>query len=201
MNTADIIRRLENIIRVGVIVDCDYVNHRCTVQLGDIRTTYLPWLTARAGTDRTWDPPTKGEQCIVFSASGELSNGVVLTGLYSDSRPSPSSDPKLKTRFYEDGAYIQYNTETHHLEAILPEDGTATLTAKGGITINGNTTINGDLLTNGNATITKNHSVQGTSHSKGTISCDGDVTAGAISLQSHTHSGVRSGDSSTGGPQ
>jgi phage gp45-like len=35
----------------------------------------------------------------------------------------------------------------------------------------------------------------------GTVAADGDVTAGAISLGTHTHTGVQAGGSSTGGPQ
>jgi phage gp45-like len=35
----------------------------------------------------------------------------------------------------------------------------------------------------------------------GNVTADGDVTAGAISLNSHTHTGVQAGGSSTGGPQ
>ena len=35
----------------------------------------------------------------------------------------------------------------------------------------------------------------------GGIDATGDITAGSISLKSHTHSGVQSGGSNTGGPQ
>lgn len=52
-----------------------------------------------------------------------------------------------------------------------------------GYTINGNTTVNGSITATGN------------------ISSSSDVLAAGISGKSHTHSGVTSGSSNTGGPQ
>lgn len=191
----DLARRLENLIRIGIIKSVDISQARCVVDFQGIETTPLLWLNLRAGNDITWDSPSVGEQCIVFSPSGELANGIVLVGLYSQQHPAPNSNPQLKIRQFSDGAIIQYDTQQHQLSATLPNGGTAIITATGGITLNGNTTINGNLLTTGN------QSVQGTSHSKGTISCDGDIKAGSISLKNHTHNGVRSGGESTGQPQ
>ena len=42
----------------------------------------------RAGADREWDPPTIGEQVVLLSPSGNLAQGVVLTGLFSDLIPA-----------------------------------------------------------------------------------------------------------------
>lgn len=197
----DLARKLENIIRLGKIKHVDYAKARCVVDFQGIETTPLLWLNLRAGNDISWDSPTVGEQCIVFSPSGELANGIVLVGLYSQQNPAPSSNPQLKIRQFSDGAIIQYDTQQHQLTATLPDGGTAIITAQGGITLNGNTTINGDLKTNGNSTTTGNQAVQGTSHSKGTITTDGDVIAGGISLKNHPHGGVKAGGDMTGKPQ
>lgn len=197
----DFSRRLENLIRFGVVKSINYAQARCTVDFQGIETTELAWLNLRAGEDRTWDSPSIGEQCIVLSPSGELANGIVIFGLYSQAHPAPQQQAHIKSRHFSDGAIIQYDTQQHQLTATLPSGGTAVITAQGGITLNGNTTINGNLLTNGNTTTTGNQSVQGTSHSTGTISCDGDVKAGSISLKHHTHNGVHSGGDNTGQPQ
>lgn len=208
----DILRRIENIVRPGVIFSVDHAKALCIVDFQGIRTCPLPWFTLRAGTDSTWDAPTKGEQCIVFAASGELVNGFVLVGLYSNESPAPSNNPDIKMRKFSDGAVIQYDTKIHHLEAILPADGTATLTATGGITLNGDTTINGNVTTNGNQqtngsiamtgnnTVGGSQLVQGSSHSSGHFSTEADVTAGEISLKNHKTSGVKSGSETSGGP-
>lgn len=211
--TADLIRRLENLVRFGVIHSIDYAEARCIVDFQGIMTKPLPWLTIRAGSDATWDSPSVGEQVVVLSPSGELANGLVLFGMYSNTHPAPSASPDLKIRKFSDGATISYNTATHHLDAILPAGGTATLTAKGGVTINGDTTINGNVTTNGNVQTNGNTSmtgnnavggsqtVAGTSQSTGSFTCAGDVVASGISLTSHKHSGVRSGSDTSGGPQ
>ncbi|MDM1022069.1 phage baseplate assembly protein V [Acinetobacter sp. VNK23] len=205
MNT-DIFRRLENLVRLGVVESVDYDKARCIVDFQGIKTCPLQWLTLRAGEDSTWDSPSIGEQCIVFSPSGELANGIVLFGLYSLAHPAPSYDQAIKVRKFSDGAVIQYNTDIHHLEATLPEEGTAEITALGGITLNGDTTINGNTTINGSTSMTGNHTVggsqlvQGSSHSTGHFSTDADVKAGDISLKSHKTSGVKAGPDTSGGP-
>lgn len=186
-NLGDVIRRLENIIRLGTVRSVNHTKARCQVTLGGITTTELPWLTARAGADTIWDAPTVGEQCVIFAPSGELANAVVMFGIYSTNHPSPSTAPNIKTRHFENGAVISYDTNAHSLTAILPSGGTATITASGGITLNGDTTINGNVSVSKNVSVSGSQSVAGTMSSKGNISSQGDVTAGGVSLKQHKH--------------
>ncbi|KQE95520.1 phage baseplate assembly protein V [Acinetobacter lactucae] len=182
MNISEIIRRLENIIQFGSIDIVDLEKAVCTVNLGEIKTAPLNWLNIRAGTDSSWDPPSSGERCIVFSPSGELAQGVVVFGIYSEDNPAPAKSENLKLRKFSDGTVIQYDTSSHALKATLTDGGKVEITASGGITLNGNTTINGSLST------TKD------------ITSQADVKAGAISLSNHKHLGVQGGSSTSGGP-
>ncbi|MFW1689418.1 phage baseplate assembly protein V [Acinetobacter ursingii] len=207
-------RRLENLIRLGRIktVTPSSPFHTVTVNLGDIVTKELRVLNLRAGKDLTHDLPSIGEECLVLSSCGVLELGVVLVGLNNEDFPSPSQDPDIKLRIFEDGAVISYDTKNHSLQAILPVDATAILTATGGFTINGDTTINGNLTTNGNVqtngstamtgnnTVGGSQLVQGSSHSTGDFSTDADVKAGNISLKTHKTSGVKSGGENSGVP-
>lgn len=190
-------RRLENLIRLGKIktVNPSQPIPTVTVDLVDMVTDEIRFITTRSGKDKTWDPPSIGEEVIVFSPCGELGLGIAIGGFYNDANPAPSADPNLKLRMFEDGCVISYDIATHHLSAILPGGGKATLTADGGVTVNGDTTINGNLQVNGNQTVT------GTSLAKGSLTCEGDVTASGISLKTHTHPGVQTGGGNTGGPQ
>lgn len=190
-------RRLENLIRLGKIktVNPSQPIPTVTVDLVDMVTDEIRFITTRSGKDKTWDPPSIGEEVIVFSPCGELGLGIAIGGFYNDANPAPSADPNLKLRMFEDGCVISYDIATHHLAAILPGGGKATLTADGGVTVNGDTTINGNLQVNGSQTVT------GTSLAKGSLTCEGDVTASGISLKTHTHSGVQTGGGNTGGPQ
>lgn len=177
MNITDLLRRLENLIRLGTIAAVDHQAARCTVSSGGLRIPNLPWLALRAGASSDWDPPTVGEQCILLSPSGEPSQGVVLVGLYSQQRPAPANSANLRRRTYPDGAVIDYDHATHALTATLPAGGTAKLTAPGGVTILGDVDITG------------------------LVTVSEDVIAAGISLVNHTHGGVDPGPGSTGAPQ
>lgn len=215
---AETIRRLENTIRLGRIktVTPSSPFHTVTVNLGDIVTKELRLLNLRAGKDSTHDLPSKDEECIVFSPCGVIELGIVVVGLNNEDFPTPSQDPDIKLRLFEDGAVISYDTKNHSLQAILPANATAILTAPGGLTVNGDTTINGNLITNGDSTtngnvqtngstaMTGNNTVGGSqlvlgsSHSRGDFSTEGDVKAGSVSTKHHKHPGDSGG--TTGEP-
>ncbi|NCT79718.1 phage baseplate assembly protein V [Pseudomonas stutzeri] len=133
MNIADLARLLENIVRFGTIEAVQMQPPRVQVKSGNIATTWLPWLNLRAGADREWDPPTIGEQVVLLSPSGNLAQGVVLTGLFSDLIPANGGREGLHRRTYRDGAVIEYDSIAKHLRATLP--GTAEINATGDITI------------------------------------------------------------------
>ena len=217
---ADIYRRVENLIRAGRIktVTPSKPFHTVTVNLGDIVTKQLRLLNLRAGKDATHDLPSINEECIVFSPCGVLELGIVVVGLNNEDFPTPSQDPDIKLRMFEDGAVISYDTKNHSLQAILPAGATAVLTAPSGLTVNADTTINGKLFVNGdqtnvgnvqidgstamtgNNTVGGSQLVQGSSHSSGDFSTEADVKAGDISLKSHKTSGVKSGGDTSGVP-
>ncbi len=177
MNITDLLRRLENLIRLGTIAAVDHAAARCTVSTGGLSVPNLPWLALRAGSSLDWDPPTVGEQCILFSPSGEPAQGVALVGLYSQQRPAPSNSANLRRRTYPDGAVIDYDHATHTLSATLPAGGKAKLTAPGGVTILGNVDITG------------------------TVTVSADVIAAGISLVTHKHGGVQTGSGTTAVPK
>lgn len=217
---AEMNRRLENLIRLGRIktVTPSKPFHTVTVDLGDIVTDELRVLNLRAGKDSTHDLPSIKEECVVFSPAGELALGIVVVGLNNENFPTPSQDPDIKLRLFEDGAVISYDTKNHSLQAILPAGATAILTASGGLTVNADTTINGKLFVNGdqtnvgnvqidgstamtgNNTVGGSQLVQGSSHSSGDFSTAGDVKAGEISLKFHKTKDVKSGSDLSGVP-
>lgn len=186
---AELARLIENLIRIGTIADVDLVEARVRVQTGDLLTGWLPWQAGRAGADREWDPPTVNEQVLLLSPSGQLANGVVITGLFSDARPANGDRAKLHRRTYSDGAVIEYDSQAHRLRAILPEGGITDLTSTGGINIVGPINHKGDYTQEGNQNVT------------GTVSVSLDVVAAGISLVKHPHGGVMRGGALTDPPQ
>ncbi|MBD9653580.1 phage baseplate assembly protein V [Pseudomonas sp. PDM12] len=130
---ADLARLIENLIRFGTVAEVQPKPPRVRVKSGDITTAWRPWINLRAGDDREWDPPTIGEQVVLFSPSGNLAQGVVLAGLFSDQIPANGDREGLHRRTYRDGAVIEYDSIAHHLRATLP--GSAELAAGGNITL------------------------------------------------------------------
>lgn len=185
---ATLARLLENLIRFGTIAEVDEAAARVKVTTGKLTTAWLPWIAPRAGADREWNPPTEGEQVILLSPSGQLANGVAITGLFSDLIPANGDRPGLHRRTYRDGAVIEYDSINHHLRAILPAAGTTELESLGGISIKGPITHQGDYTQTGNQNIT------------GTCTVSEDVIADGVSLVNHTHVGVMPGSGQTGKP-
>lgn len=175
-NVAELLRLLHNLIRTGTVAEVDHEAARVRVQAGGNLTTWLPWLEARAGSTRTWSPPTVGEQVMVLSPDGDLAGGIVLTGIYQEAHPAPSSSPAKWQAVMPDGAVLEYDHQASHLRATLP--GSAEVNAPGGLVIHADTTINGAVSINGDSLTHNGKNV-------------GDT---------HQHSGVASGSSNTGEP-
>ncbi len=188
--SAEINRRLDNIIRFGTIAEVDYATARARVKSGQILTDFLPFITLRAGTTKTWSPPTVGEQCVILASSGELTTACILVGLYTQN--SPSHSPDVHVIEFADGAKIEYNQSSGAL--VVTGIKTAAITAANQINIDcptvnikGNVNIMGAITTADNGGAKGNISISGNVEVKGTVTAKGDVKAGTISLQNHTH--------------
>jgi phage baseplate assembly protein V len=186
---ATLARLIENLIRLGTIAAVQMKPPRVQIKTGSLTTGWLPWIAPQAGADREWNPPTVDEQVILFSPSGQLGNGIVLTGLFSDHIPANGDREGLHRCTYRDGTVIEYDSIAHHLNATLAEGGTTNLTSTGGIHIVGPITHEGDYTQTGNQTIT------------GKVAVSEDVVAAGISLVNHPHGSVMPGSGKTGKPE
>lgn len=168
---AELTRLLQNLIRLGVVVEVD--GARARVQTGKNTTGWQPWLTHRAGAARTWWQPSVGEQVVLLSPGGDLSAAVILPSLYSDQHHAPELDAEAHTVVYPDGAVMCYHSGTHTLDISLPA-GTVHISAAAGVEVH---TAGGNVIVHG------------------------DVVADGISLKSHVHGGITPGGANTGVPQ
>lgn len=222
---ADLSRRLESLIRLGTVAEVDHAAARVRVRSGGLLTTWLPWLTHRAGDTRSWCPPTVGEQVLLLCPSGEPGAGIVLPAIYADARPAPDTSASTHVVTFPDGARVCYDHASSHLD--VQGIKTATVQASELVTVDvpetritGNVTIDGNLLVLGTATITKLLSYLaglagfgtggGTARTvirgpieqiEGGYTTTHDVVAGGISLRSHTHPENGMGGGTTGAPQ
>ncbi|MBK3476708.1 phage baseplate assembly protein V [Pseudomonas sp. MF6751] len=185
---AALARLLENLIRFGVIAAVQMEPPRVQVTTGKLTTAWLPWLALRAGADREWDPPTIGEQVMLVSPSGQLANGIAVTGVFSDHIPANGNRPGLHRRTYADGTVIEYDSVAHHLNATLADGGTTNLICTGGINLVGDITHQGDYIQTGNQIVT------------GRVDVSEDVVAAKVSLVNHLTYGVKQGSDQSGVP-
>lgn len=204
MDIPELSRLLENLIRIGTVHSVDYGKRCVRVQTGELLTAWLPWLERRAGETGTWSPPTVGEQVIVLSPSGTVAAGIVLAGLPSNLKDTPSHSADEQVIRFPDGATFTYNHAAGHLAVSGIK--TATISASDSITLDtphthctGKLTAD-DLLTYNNGLA----GVEGDNGNSVTGSfrvTNGDVVADNISVKGHVHGGVLAGGGDTQGPK
>ena len=142
-------RRLANLIRLAKIVKADYARARVKAQSGELVSGWLPWLTARAGQDRSWWAPEVGEQVLLLAPSGDPAQGMVLPGIYQNACPPPERRADRHQTTYSDGAVFLYDRQRHHWDISLPARATVRLVAPGGVTIAGDVTVTGNIKATG----------------------------------------------------
>lgn len=120
-------RILANLIRIGVVTDLDEASARVKVRTGGLVTDWLPWLTQRAGEDRSWWAPEPGEQVVVLSPYGDQSQAVVMPAIYQTAYPAPANLRTTSRVEFKDGAFVEYDREGHHYHLDVPAGGSITL--------------------------------------------------------------------------
>lgn len=211
MDIADILRRIENLIRLGTVAEVDLSSTpaRCRVKSGNITTDFLPFINGRAGTTSDWDPVTIGEQVMILSPSGETGAGIVMPAIHQASIPAPSASADEFVRKFPDGATIKYNHASGHLDVIGIK--TATIQAETSVLIDTpDATFTGNVQIHGNTTIdqklTYKGGMQGSSESGASASISGDVDFTGATLThngknigwKHNHAGVQPGSGNSG---
>ncbi|ELX2300032.1 phage baseplate assembly protein V [Yersinia enterocolitica] len=210
MTNAEIYRLIMNLIRFGIVeqVNLALDPPKARVRCGELLTDWLPWSVRRAGTAKTWWPPTEGEQVIILAAGGELSAGVIIASLYQNSAATPINTANTQHATYPDGAVIEYNADTgalkasgiktatldasESIQATAPE---ITCTASVKITLDTPTVECTNDLKTATLNVTGGGKMSGNiQHSGGTFSSNG------VAVDSHTHSGVQRGGSNSYGP-
>lgn len=207
---SELVRTIPNLIRTGKIAEikADKVRVRLSPSL---LTTWLQWIALRAGDVIDWCPPSIGEQVIVFSPNGDLTQGKVLAGLFSAESPAPQTSLNIRSIHYPDGAVVLYDFGKHSLSAILPAGSSALVKADAvtadapQTTCTGNVTIKGNLVVEGFSALNNGAKVQGGDGGAamvidGEVNATGDVKAGNISLRNHPHGEIKRGDEKSGVP-
>lgn len=175
-------RRLANMLCLGVISQIDLSNEipKARVIIGDIETAFLVMLMPRAGNDISFWSYEVGEQVLVLSPSGDLSQGVIIGSINQSAIPAVASSSDIQRTRYSDGAIIEYDRSAHHLKAVLPDGAKTTLISNGGVFVTGDVKVTGNIKATGDIT----------DHTR-------SMQADRVIYNEHDHSGVRKGSSKT----
>lgn len=204
--TAELNRKIANIIKQGVIAESDPARALVRVQHGELMTDWLPYFVPAAGNVSVHRPPSVGENCVIFSPSGETANGMVMCGMASTSFPSPAQSADETVVKFPDGAIINYNHSSGQMTlkavAKLTIDAPDTLIT-GNVVIQKMTTSNG-LLTytagmSGSGGAGGGTTIKGEINHEGTLTNTGKITSNGIVVDDHIHPGDSGGK--TGKPE
>jgi phage baseplate assembly protein V len=204
-DTNEIYRLLNNLIRTGTVLEVNLQDGLCRVQTGELQTTWLNWLTSRAGRTRTWWAPSVDEQVLLLSIGGDLTTAFVLPGIYSDANPAPSASADALHIAFPDGAVIEYEPETSALtvSGIKTADVTASdsitttvplvlVKASTRITLDTPEVVCTNKLTTGTLEVQQGGKMSGNiEHSGGTFKSNG------VQVDAHDHGGISRGNART----
>ncbi|MBB1625180.1 phage baseplate assembly protein V [Achromobacter sp. UMC71] len=192
-NVAEALRLIANLIRTGTVFAVDLTADTPCVRVRDgaWESGWMQWIELRAGTTKTWNPPTPGEQVIAFCLGGDTAAGYALAGLNSRSNPAPSTSPNEHVTVYPDGARIVYDhaagalnatgIKTARLTVTEMTEWTCPLTVfKGKVVIEDLLTYQGGMAgTNGRG---NNTSIEGDFRHK-----NGELSSNGVILDLHKH--------------
>lgn len=190
--SAEIMRLLENVLRVGIVAEISKDGKSVRVQSGELKTTWLRWKTGRAGAFKIWCPPSVGEQVLLGCMGGNPETAILLGSLYSNENDAPSASLKQMVITAPDGARFEYDAEVSALTASGMK--TATIQAEAKVTLD---TAEVECT---NHLIAKTFDfTQGGKMAGDVTHSGGALTSNGVQVDKHDHGGVKSGGSWTQG--
>ncbi|QDL32720.1 phage baseplate assembly protein V [Serratia liquefaciens] len=192
MDAAELIRLLENLIRVGVVTEIDEDAWRVRVASGGLDATWLRWNAQRAGAFNIWVPPSIGEQVWLVCIGGNPETAIIGGSLYSNAHPAPGGSRNEMVITAPDGAKFRYDADASALEVSGVK--TAKVSAEVKIILDSPVVECTELLKTKKFDVTEGGEMRGTfNHSGGTFTSNG------VQVDDHDHGAVERGGDWTEG--
>lgn len=177
-------RSLSNVTRWGTVAEQDPAKALVRVKMGELLSAWLPVIAPASGAVRIWRFPSIDEQVIVLAPSGELASGVVLSGIYRDSFPAPSTDPAITLIQFPDGSRVVHDPANGSIYVEASQSATVKAPA---ITLDGPVQITGTLTVDGETSLNANTSIGGNLDVSGNINGGGSILAAGANSNHHSH--------------
>ncbi|WP_455480090.1 phage baseplate assembly protein V [Bartonella sp. B23] len=202
----DLKRRMANIVVVGKISHVDHKNARYRVRSGTLVSDWIPDTQARAGKTCSYEGRDVGEQVVVVSSSGDLSQGVIIGSIHTDANQAADKGSIHKT-VYPDGTTIEYDDEQNTYALSIIAGGKFILTISDGVSVKGDGGML-ELTAPDGLKIASEGDLRLSAKGNLSLKAGGNVSINSSSLThngtnigaSHSHGGVTSGGSMTGVP-
>ncbi|MGM3174769.1 phage baseplate assembly protein V [Dickeya lacustris] len=192
--SAELMRLLENLLRVGVVTAVDTENWRVRVKSGELLTDWLRWNTPRAGAFNTWFPPAVGEQVLLGCLGGHPETAVIIGSLFSETHPAPGNSRKEMVITAPDGARFRYDAAAGALDVTGVK--TVNVVAAVSVTLSTPVVECTQHLKARTVEITHGGTLAGNvAHSGGALTSNG------VQVDNHRHGGIQPGGSWTSGTQ
>jgi phage baseplate assembly protein V len=166
----------------GVVKDCYVVALDlaasppvCRVSDGNWVSAWVRWHSVAAGKARHWRAPSMNEQGTLISASGDVSQGTFIPGLYGNAGAQPDNRDHVEVWRFDDGGSLIYDWQANTYTIDLPS-GTVTVTVGASSAV-----VTDDSISATSRTITAKAA---------TITLDGNVTiSGTLAVAGDIHGG------------
>lgn len=166
----------------GVVKDCYVVALDlaasppvCRVSDGNWVSAWVRWHSVAAGKARHWRAPSMNEQGTLISASGDVSQGTFIPGLYGNAGAQPDNRDHVEVWRFDDGGSLIYDWKANTYTIDLPA-GTVTVTVGASSAV-----VTDDSITATSGTIIAKAA---------TITLDGNVTiSGTLAVVGDIHGG------------
>lgn len=171
-------REIANLVRIGTVQEIQ--GNQARVAIGNTVTDWLYWASRRAFDAFDYDSLTVGEQVVVLSVWGDVSQGVIVGAIPQDAQAAPSSGDVWGKRF-KDGATITYDPGSHVL-SVSAGNSPITINCKSAIVqASDNIKLDApDVEITGTLQVDKDVSVGGGLTAKGDVVGEGKSLAGHI---------------------
>lgn len=172
-------------LRIGKISSIDYANGKASVTYEDLNDS-----TTAAFSFLAWQymMPEEGEQVLVAHLSNGTSSAVILGPVWHDGNRPPEGQEGLYRKDYsrQDGeAYQRYDEGASEYSERITGTYDIQTTEDFTLSVNGTSVIT--VKADGSITLS---APSGIAIAAPLVTVTGDVVAGSISLQNHTHTGV-----------
>lgn len=188
LNTVELFRRFENLIRLGTIAEVDYQEMRLRVKSGELLTQWLPWPAEIGRNFKHWRPLRESTQVVLCCPAGDPAQAVIVSMLYSQALPTPADNENLDLIQFEDGTRIEYHSDSSTLKIDACAD--VQINASGNVQIDAENSVqirtSSAEINADNAKISA-ESAEIDASDLSINGASGDVTVNGISLTGHTH--------------